>query len=423
MLRRYLILIGSALLLASVLVVWWETSSQPRPVVLIPTLTGRPEYCLTCHGDLPQISASHPVKTFGCVSCHGGERLALDANLAHSTMRGGANPSDLTVVQQSCGGSKCHSGSAADNQDHIQRVMTSVQSTYAGAIANMLYTFGLQPDLTARFGMQAVTDDHITTPTGVRALQVFNPATESNPFIRKFATNCTSCHINAVPAKGQAYARLTGCAACHTPGAQTADSGAVVSMVTGKQIHQLTTAIPYTQCNTCHNRGNYDLRTMTFVPRVDHPTDRLHAYYQPIAQFTQCEWRLDCVDCHTRTEAMGDGDIHSSKTQIQYIRCRTCHGTPTQLPQTKTLTDPNDIAFRLADLNMVGELNLGDTILVTDTGEPLWNTRVLPDGTYKLISKVDGRVFVFRPVMGSGCTQNPAQQSSQYCHECHSVQR
>ncbi len=411
------------MLLASLLAAWAVQARQPKPIELIPTLTGQPEYCLTCHSDLPQISASHPIKTFGCVLCHGGERLALDANLAHSTMRGGANPSDLSVVEQSCGGVNCHSGSAADNRDHIQRVMTSVQSTYAGAIANMLYTFGAEPDLTARYGMHAVTDDQVTTATGVKSLLLFNPGVGTNPFVQKFAANCTSCHVNGKPMSGNAYARLTGCSACHTPAAENANANQIVSTVSGKPVHQLTTAIPYAQCNTCHNRGNYDLRTMTFVPRSDAPTDRLHDYYQPIAQFTQCEWKLDCIECHTREEVMGDGDIHSSKKEIQYIQCKTCHGTPMQLPLTRTLSDPNDIAFRLADLNVVAELNVGDSVLVTDKGEPLWNTRVLPDGTYKLISKASGQVFIFRPVMGSGCTQNGTNQSSAYCHTCHSVQR
>ncbi len=421
--RKWLIFTGAFLLLASVLVSWAVQARQPQPVVLVPTLTGKPEYCLTCHQGLPQISPSHPVAQFGCVVCHGGEALALNADLAHSTMRGGANPSDLTVVEQSCGGSQCHSGSTADNRDHIQRVMTNLQSTYSGAIANMLYTFGVEPDLKARYGMHAVTDDRVTTPTGVASLQLFDAAAFANPSIQKFAADCTTCHVNGTPGAGAQYARFTGCSACHTPGGAPVSADELAGIPQSKQTHRLTTAIPYTQCNTCHNRGNYDLRTMTFVPRSDTPTDRLHDYYQPIAQFTRCEYTLDCIDCHTRTEAMGDGDIHSTKKDVQYIQCKTCHGTPTELPLTKTLTDPNDIAFRLADLNFVAELNLGDTILVTDEGEPLWNTRVNPDGTYKLISKADGRVFIFKPVLGSGCTQDPAQQSSQYCHECHAVQR
>ncbi len=411
---RRLILIASGLLFLTMVAAWWLSSRQPMPVLLIPTLTDQAEYCLTCHTDLPEISSSHPVKTFGCVICHGGERLALNADLAHSSMRGGANPSDLSVVQQSCGGSNCHSGTAADNQDHIQRVMTSVQSTYAGAIANILYTYGSQPDLTARFGIHAVADDQITTSTGLAALKVFDPTKETNPFIMKFASNCTTCHINAQPLTGAQYARLTGCAACHTPNIATFPKG---------QIHRLTTAIPYTQCDTCHNRGNYDLHTMTFVQRTDQPTDRLHAYYQPIAQFTKCEYTLDCVDCHTRSEAMGDGDIHSNKKEIQYIQCQTCHGTPTKLPQTKTLTDVNDIAFRLEQLNPVVDLKVGDAILTTDKGEPLWNTRLLPDGTYQLVGKTNAQVFTFRAVMGSGCTQNGIDQSSAYCHTCHAVQR
>ena len=246
------------------------------------------------------------------------------------------------------------------------------------------------------------------------ALARFDAAAFDNPFIQEFSSNCTSCHINAAPAEGEAYARLTGCAACHSPAGHKTAAG---------ETHILTTAIPYTQCNTCHNRGNYDLRTMTFVARSDHPTDRLHDYYQPIAQFVRCEYTLDCVDCHTRTEAMGDGDIHSNKKEIQYVQCKTCHGTLTELPQTMQLTDPNDIAFRLAQLNPVVDLQIGDTVIVTDHGEPLWNTRVLADGTYELVGKASGETFKFRPVMGSGCKQQADEQASQYCHECHSVER
>jgi hypothetical protein len=411
------IVIGATFLLASAAAAWWMNSEQPRPVRLIPRLSGQPEYCLTCHIDLREISASHPVKIFGCVSCHGGERLALSADLAHSTMRGGANPSDLSVVEQSCGGSSCHSGTTADQRDHIQRVMTSVQSTYAGAISNMLYTFGAQPDLTARFGIQGIVDERITTSTGVGALQPLDRALFDKPSVAEFSRNCLSCHINAPPTSGPDYARFTGCAACHSP--LTAEE----KLGKAKETHQLTTAIPYTQCDTCHNRGNYDLRTMTFVSRANDPVDRLHSYYQPIAQFTRCEYTLDCVDCHTRTEVMGDGDIHSSKKEIQYIQCRTCHGTPTEPPRTTTLADPFDIALRQSQLNPVVALKVGDTVLATESGEPLWNTRLLPDGSYELVGKVTGERFRFRPVRGSGCTQNPAQQGSQYCHECHSVQR
>ncbi len=411
---RRLIVIASALLLLTLLgIAWWE-SRRVKPVALTPTLTGQVEYCLTCHADIAQISKSHPIQTFGCVLCHGGEPLALTADLAHSTLRGGANPSDFSVVQASCGGDKCHSGTAETYSNHIQRATTSIQATYAGAIASILYTYGAQPDLTAHYGITAIEDPLSTS--GITELQAFDPMAQTNPFIKLFGQNCLTCHLSAQPIDGQVYTRFTGCAACHTP-TQTAETTQTT------EIHKLTTAISYTQCDTCHNRGNYDLRTMTFVPRQDTLTDRLHNYYQPIAQFTKCEYTLDCADCHTRTEAMGDGSLYSNKLEIQYIQCKTCHGTLTELPQTRTLTDPNDLAFRLAQLNPVVNLQIGDTILVTDKGEPLWNTRVMPDGTYELVGEATGQLFAFKPVMGSSCQLDPANQSSNSCHKCHSVTR
>jgi hypothetical protein len=408
------LLASSALLLASLFAVIWYENRRPEPAALTPTLTGEAEYCVTCHGDLPEISTAHPEETFGCVICHGGERLALDADLAHSTMRGGRNPSDFSVVQASCGGSQCHSGSPEEDRDHIHRVLTSVQTTYAGAIAQIRFTYGAQPDLTARLGISAVQDDLITTATGLPALEAFAPDAGSPPSVVAFAENCLSCHLSAEPLPGEPYARLAGCAACHTPTA-----GADLN----RPLHRLTTAIPYTQCNTCHNRGNYDLRDMQFHPREDQPRNRLQDYYQPIAQFVRCEWTLDCIDCHTRREAMGDGDLHSSKKEIQYVQCRTCHGTLEELPLTKMITDPEDLAFRLAFLNPVIDLAVGDTVIVTGQGEPLWNTRRLPDGSFELFGKATGQRLTFRPVMGSACQQKTDEQESRSCHACHAVER
>ncbi len=423
-----LFIISGLLLLSLALAGWWQ-ARPTEPVVLTPTLTGQPEYCLTCHADLPEISPSHPVETFGCVTCHGGERLALDADVAHSSLRGGANPSDLTVVEQSCGGGECHSGNPVEGRDHIQRVMTSIQSTYTGAITSVRYTFGAQPDLTPRFGTMDITDPK--TKTGLTSLAAFNPAAEPNPLLQTFGQNCLTCHLNAAPREGAAYARYTGCSACHTPAPPI--FGENGGSRRGAEVHTLTTAMPYTQCNTCHNRGNYDLRQMTFVERADQPTKRIDDYYHPLAEFVQCEYTLDCVDCHTRAEAMGDGDLHPDQASFQYVQCKTCHGTLDELPLTKTLTDPDDLAFRLAFLNPVLDLQIGDTIIITEQGEPLWNIHVLPSPfgggaggegiTFEMVGKATKQYFTFRPVLGTACQQNPAEQESQYCHKCHAVER
>jgi len=410
--NRYWI-IASVFLLITISLIWWLQARRIEPVAITPTLTGQVEYCLSCHADLAEISPSHPLKTFGCVLCHGGERLALNADLAHSSMRGGNNPSALSVVEQSCGGENCHAGTSTAERNHIQRTLTSLQSTYAGAIANVRYTFGTQPDLTPLYGTGAVTDTSLPSKTGILHLGAFDPLNEANPSLKSFGANCLTCHLNYQVPEDLKGTRFTGCAACHSP----------VGGFRSGEVHILTTAMPYTHCNTCHNRGNYDLRTITFVERIDQPMTRLERYYQPIGQFTQCEYTLDCVDCHTRTEAMGDGDLHTRQKDFEYVRCATCHGTLTELPSTRTLTDPDDLAFRLAQVNPVVDLHIGDTILITGMGEPLWNTKVLTDGSYQMVGKATKQLFTFDPVMGSGCTQDGQDQSSAYCHECHAVER
>ena len=61
--------------------------------------------------------------------------------------------------------------------------------------------------------------------------------------------------------------------------------------------------------------------------------------------------------------------------------------------------------------------------LVTSQGEPMWNTRLLPDGTYELFGKATGQIFTFRPVKGTACQQKIDEQGSQYCHACHQEKR
>src|SRR5437879_12871094 len=57
--------------------------------------------CTTCHRG---IEDAHPKKALTCTRCHRGDATAQDAGKAHTGMW--ANPSDLRVVEQTCGA--CH---------------------------------------------------------------------------------------------------------------------------------------------------------------------------------------------------------------------------------------------------------------------------------------------------------------------------
>jgi hypothetical protein len=425
---------AAALLLVAVLAGALGRQADARPVkVIVPTWTNRPELCLTCHDGIEEISSSHPVAAFGCTTCHGGDGLALDADLAHAGMYGGKNPADLAVVDQACGGADCHSGDRLAGRDHIQRVTRSVQATYTGAIAQVRYAFGAQPDGMAHMGVHAVPSEpgspSEVLPGALTTLAAFATGPTDPDSVQKFAANCLNCHLSAQPAAKPYFYRSTGCAACHVPydndGFYKGTDPTISRTEPGHASqHRLTTTVTYAQCDHCHNRGNYNLPRMAFDQRTDLPapgaaqSSRLEEYYQPIGEFTLCEWELDCVDCHTGDEAMGDGSIYGNQADAQYIQCRTCHGTATELPQLATITDPNDVALRRAKVNGNYALQAGDQVVVTDKGEKLGQVRWTGDRLVETL-KATGQVLEVPLVKGSSCEQKPDEQASHYCHACH----
>jgi hypothetical protein len=408
-----------------------------------PSASASPELCLTCHLGLAEISASHPVETFGCVLCHRGVGLALDREQAHTGLL--PNPADLSVAAETCGQNGCHGGYVDPTRNHVEQVTRSLQATYAGSIAMIRYTFGAQPDLAARFGVIGGVDPS-PLPHTRPSLAVYQPDQNSLPMEQQFTQNCLSggCHLTEPPAStgrdAPYFYRATGCAACHvlynTDGLYTGHDPTIArDEPAHPATHRFTTTIPFSQCNHCHNRGNYSLRTMAFTPRPDLPPAgpaisetmpaegrRLVEYYQPIGQFTLCEWELDCIDCHTRSEAMGDGHYWANQKEMQYVQCKTCHGTLTEPPATVEITDPNDQALRLARLNGHYPLEVGDTVVVTERGEKFSSVQ-LRAGQLIQYSKVDGQQYEVPLVTGSNCRQQRDEQESRYCHQCHAYER
>ncbi len=411
------------------------------PPAIYPTLGQGPEFCVACHEGLEEISPSHPVETFGCILCHGGNPLALDKERAHAGMWGGRNPSDFSVVAQTCGQAGCHAGYDDPEHNHVDLATHSLMSTYAGGIATLRYAFGLQPDPTPRYGVHAVEDPHWPgKPPAVPSLAAFEPQTEIE---ETFQQNCLDggCHLTEPPTPAPYRYRSTGCAACHVlyddDGLYKGQDPTIDKTQPGHpRVHRLTTAIPFNQCNHCHNRGNYSLRSMTFTLREDLPPAgppippytpvqerRLREYYQPIGLFTKCEWELDCIDCHPSSEVMGDGHLYGAKSDAQHMQCRTCHGTILEPPRTVVITEEHLTALRQARLNPHVDLKVGDEVIVDEQGAIFWAIKKRPDGRLEETMKVTGKRYLVPLAYGSACEQDPDQQASQYCHECHAYER
>ncbi|MPN58742.1 hypothetical protein SDC9_206455 [bioreactor metagenome] len=135
--------------------------------------------------------------------------------------------------------------------------------------------------------------------------------------------------------------------------------------------------------------------------------------------FAKCEISLDCIDCHTRQDVMGDGKLWTSQYDAVHIQCVDCHGTLNQQPLTKVVLDLNDPAFEEKITNPVfPELKMGDSIVMTQKGEAMPFIRQQGQ-EWILYSRINGESFRIPQVMSSQCKENPEEQNADSCHKCH----
>lgn len=408
---------------------------------------GKVERCQTCHLGIEEISKSHPSNTFGCAVCHGGNPLSLDKTTAHAQMLGGGHPGSLNSASSSCGGTDsngmaCHSGNHESGKNLVDLVKTSIMSTKAGELSGVRMTFGLDKT------------KEVPGLTKGQAAYLYPSPLQGRSNEGSFQQNCLNqCHQSGgelpVPLtqgstkssnstkEGKEEIQGNGCESCHVLTNPTHTYSGDDTTIKGNEsgrgmVHSLTTQIPYTQCNQCHNQGNHDPIKMEFSVRPDMAkvnrdwtagystwTDRLSDYYLPGELFARCEVSLDCLDCHTRQDVMGDGEFYTSQHDAVHIQCFDCHGTKEKLPLTKKVQNPKDLMFEEHITNPeFPELKLGDEILMTAKGEELPFLRHNGDNWIQT-SRVTGKTFKIPLVVGSSCEQTSDEQGADSCHKCH----
>ncbi len=409
--------------------VWQEKKPAIQEIHLS---SGRVERCTTCHIGLEEISASHPSDSIGCTACHGGNALSVEEKTAHEGMYGGGHPGQLEVSRLSCGGSsevgQCHSGNRQGADNQVDLLTTALMASKGGELSMTRYMHGL--DIPPRVLLKpGETAEDVQTP--------FNHRVEEP----KFQQNCLAvCHLNGGKLPGQEV-QANGCESCHVlSNPKHTYQGKDVTIPQSKTgygiSHRLTVQIPYTQCNQCHNQGTYKIDTMDFIPRQDldrvkssPPPDkeslesRWQNVYSPGLVFTKCEVNLDCVDCHTRKETMGDGEMYYSEWKALKLQCLDCHGTKASKPIEWKITDKSDMAWAEARINpFFPPLKMGDVILKTAKGEELAYVRQ-EEGKWFNYRKTNGEKYLIPQVIDSQCRQDPDKQSSEDCHKCHDVSK
>ena len=355
----------------------WLVSTAPARAEAAP----RAETCATCHRG---IEDAHPKRALTCTGCHRGDAKAGTAEAAHRGMW--SNPTDLRVVEQTCG--TCHGAIA-------KKVKSSIMAHRSGTQSGTLFPNGLQPTREAVLFSMAPLPTRPGLPLqngtplppgavgGLEPLPTF--AQSGDVFFDLLRKECTFCHL-WTPAKAiRGNFRATGCAACHMPYAEDGKSQSQDAAMPKDKIgrplrHTLTKAVPVTQCATCHNGGSraaMNFRGMMEAPPEGRQTflydqDLLHGHaYTQQTPDVHFQRGMACIDCHTEREMHGDGQIYAKRHYEVEVRCESCHGTP-----DRAATGLTAQGRRLRNVFVAAAPN--PTALVTLVGKMTGRTHTIP---------------------------------------------
>ncbi len=398
----------------------------------------RVERCPACHAGVEEIDAYHP-REFGCTVCHGGDGSTVDKNQAHSTLifdpkagTGKRNPSSLGVAQTSCGLSGCHSGHLDDSRNQVRRVKKSMMGTLAGMVAGLRYQWGGQADRTSRFGVDAIEDrdGHVPVDGGavgeLKALPHFSLSdvlktgkaddVDLSYYSRHIGDrllreSCFQCHIDSPPGPGQN--RSQGCAACHMThsdsGLYEGSDPTVSKTEPGRPaLHRMTALPPNRVCAQCHQSFAAPAKGGKY-PGAGQPVSDVHAAAG-----------MECIDCHTQNDIMGDGNLYSRQHQAVELRCETCHGDGRSYPSFQEITDPEDPALRLSRYYQGFKNEVGDFLALTARSRKMTNVKKINDEVFTYLKR-SGKALPTPPANWESAAHSIPEHSDRLeCVACHS---
>lgn len=375
---------------------------------------GGHERCVSCHQGIEQVSATHG----RCSACHGGDPNAGDKKTAHATLRGQANPSAPDVWQDTCG--SCH-------RYQLERVKSTIMQTNAGMIRN------IQLSWEGEDGKQyTTTRGKAFDPTGKPVVTA--PVAELNnlsgELYRKF---CSRCHVGTANSESYGAAHASGCAACHFPWNDTATYQGKDQTMKGKAGHSAShamTALPDTQvCARCHNRsgriafsyqGLYDGNNGLVPTRrgeggpVMTSGARNLTHITPDVHFAA---GMECIDCHTSRDVMGDGYAYRNMYLQTEIACEDCHGSATAPPQYREVSRENEEALRESK-SYKQSLQYGMRMIQTAKGRSYSNV-FYTNGSVWLQGKRSGKLHRSKVITGT-VAHTIAGHGRLECYACHS---
>ena len=379
-----------------------------------PAATSSPSGCASCHSGLEAASASH----HSCISCHGGFDRSRNRNQAHRAMRGPANPSAPGTWEESCGA--CH-------RYQLERVKSTIMQTNAGMIRNIQLTWQGEDgrSYTAQGGRHFAPDG--TPKESLPAVRLDNLSGE---LYRKF---CCRCHIGIANADSYGATHASGCAACHFPWNDAGSYQGKDRTMQGKAGHSAShalQALPDTvTCARCHSRsgriaysyqGLYDGNNALVPTRGGEAGPesasgaRNLVHIAPDVHFAA---GLECIDCHTSREVMGDGFSYPNMYRQTEIACEDCHGSARSTPGYRKISRENDEALRESRSYRL-PMRPGAQMIQTSKGRSYSNV-FYRDNTVWLLGKRSGKLHKSAVITGTP-EHTIAGHGRLECYSCHS---
>ena len=367
-----------------------------------PLINGRPESCMLCHSDAQGFSSSHDPSATGCYACHGGNPFAVEKEIAHKNMV--LIPGNLSNADRSCGNVACHPAIT-------ERIHTGLMAALTGMINVDRYVFGEQksPDGKATIAdlHHSAADEHLKNLC-VRC-HLGNDKIETGPVTEESrGGGCLACHLNYDDKALMALRK------------HQADRSDTSYLVFHPSVDLNVTN---DHCFGCHSRSgrisaNYEgwhetQFTLQGVAGKEGfrvvENSRVFTYVKDDVHHAA---GLECVDCHTSYELMGDGNHYQHQEKQQDVSCEDCHANHPKTVKAGNLDGESAI---IASLRF-GNLSDKDFVLTGKHQRPLIN--VFKEGdSLVLLEKNSKKKHVVKPF--SSLCQKDKVHHNVSCSACH----
>jgi hypothetical protein len=371
--------------------------------------------CIDCHKGLEAASPAHA----DCVSCHGGKATEKDKKASHAGMYGPRNPSDPRFWEQTCG--RCH-------PYQLKRLRSNLMFTNSGMIKNIQRNWEGEDDSLYASGGDEQLFDAAGNPL------IMNPVAGldnlAGELYRKF---CSLCHVRIENTGSWAASHASGCAACHFSYNDNATYQGNDQAMQGKWPHSSShklAALPDNDvCTRCHNRSGRIALTYQglndgnngLVPtRAGLPGPRLLSGVRnataivPDIHFSK---GMDCIDCHTSRDVMGDGYAYENMYHQTEISCEDCHGSSGSPPRYAPVTRENEEPLRESK-NYQRQVRMGDLMVLTAKGRKYSNVFYEEDKVW-VVKKRDGKRLESKVITATPEHTIVGHQRLE-CYSCHS---